>query len=296
MREICVSCGRPQRVCLCTVLPKQPLTTATKIIILQHPHETRHKLSTVAVVARCLSNCEVFVGRKYRHGMCPLLDECSVSFSHSSAPVDAASTDFLRSGEFKSCGKKSTALLLFPTSASADLKTWWQSSSSNILSSSPTSASVVVEKCSVGRDDDSGTSADLVEGKCNEKCDEAHVLLLIVDGTWQHAKEMVKASMPFLGDFVVQVSLPHDVSQKGAGMADSDSILRKEPFAGCVSTMEAIARALAILEPNGSFIEATLLSVLEHMVKIQTSHFVPLNPRPFRASRKVAVKDANQTG
>ncbi|KAL3682882.1 hypothetical protein R1sor_000904 [Riccia sorocarpa] len=321
MREICGSCGRPQRVCLCAVIPSQPFTTRTRIIILQHPYETRHKLATVGVVARCLSNCEVFVGRKFRYGMSPLLDECSIAVSSSSVSVDPTSTDRLEAGKCTSCGRRRTALLLFPTSASKDLSTWWRSSSSTMLPSSA-SDSVGVEQFRV-REDDSGithpilsTSIDEerfesvdssnstcrqvqemidyeVEFKSDEKCE--HVLLLIVDGTWQHAKEMVKASMPFLGDFVFQVSLPHDISQEGAGMGDSDSILRKEPFAGCVSTMEAIARALLILEPDGSLIQATLLRVLEHMVKMQTSHFNPLRPRPRLASRKDHLRKTHQT-
>lgn len=63
-------------------------------------------------------------------------------------------------------------------------------------------------------------------------------------------------------------------------MFDSELILRKEPFRGCVSTMEAAARALRFLEPNGPEIESRLLNVLREMVKFQASHLKPMKPRP----------------
>lgn len=101
------------------------------------------------------------------------------------------------------------------------------------------------------------------------------ITLLIIDGTWKHATEIVKASLPFLQNFVVQVTLPFDVEIEGDGMGDSDLIMRKEPFGGCVSTMEAVARALAILEPDGHVIKDKLMMVLRKMVTLQASHFGP---------------------
>ncbi|CAH1445710.1 unnamed protein product [Lactuca virosa] len=56
--------------------------------------------------------------------------------------------------------------------------------------------------------------------------------------------------------------------------------LRKEPFGGCMSTMEAVARCLRVLEPNGVDIEAKLISVLRTMVSFQASFLKPLKPRP----------------
>lgn len=74
-RRICTAgCGRPISVCLCHTLPSTPLPTATKIVILQHPHERRHKLATVPLLSKCLLNCEIIVGRKLKYGQSKLLD------------------------------------------------------------------------------------------------------------------------------------------------------------------------------------------------------------------------------
>lgn len=105
------------------------------------------------------------------------------------------------------------------------------------------------------------------------KARSVQITLVVVDGTWEHAQEMVKASLPFLSQFVVQVCLPFDKHSEGDGMGDSDLIMRKEPFGGCVSTMEAVARSLAFLEADGHIIEEKLMAVLRKMVLLQASHF-----------------------
>jgi len=109
------------------------------------------------------------------------------------------------------------------------------------------------------------------------------LLLIVIDGTWQHAKEMVKASMAFLSSInAFQVCLPYDRNTQGHSMWNSDLILRKEPFGGCVSTIEAVARSLRILEPTpfAVEIEQRLLSVLRAMVAFQSHNLKPMNPRP----------------
>lgn len=110
--------------------------------------------------------------------------------------------------------------------------------------------------------------------------DDRITTLVVLDGTWEHAQEMVKASLPFLAHFVTQVCLPFDIHADGHGMGESDLIIRKEPFGGCVSTMEAVARALAILEPEGHLLETKLMQVLRKMVSLQASHFGSPKIRP----------------
>ncbi|MCO5606012.1 hypothetical protein L7F22_060199 [Adiantum nelumboides] len=60
-----------------------------------------------------------------------------------------------------------------------------------------------------------------------------HIVLIAVDATWQHANEMIKASAPYLDKFVVPVCLPFDADQDGSCIANSELIIRKEPFKGC---------------------------------------------------------------
>lgn len=105
-------------------------------------------------------------------------------------------------------------------------------------------------------------------------------VLIAFDGTWKHAKEMVSASFPFVSKFATQVCLTYDIDVDGGTIFSSDLTLRKEPFGGCMSTMEAVARCLRILEPNGIEIESRLVEVLKKMVKFQASFMKPINRRP----------------
>lgn len=64
MRPICAGCARPVSVCLCDVIPSPPFNLQTRLLILQHPHELKHKLATVPVLSRCVHPCHVVVGRR----------------------------------------------------------------------------------------------------------------------------------------------------------------------------------------------------------------------------------------
>ncbi|XP_051206584.1 tRNA-uridine aminocarboxypropyltransferase A-like [Lolium perenne] len=140
-------------------------------------------------------------------------------------------------------------LLLFPSPAAADLASWCRST--------PPSA-------------------------------RANPTLLLLDGTWQLAKEMHAASLPFLSSFVVPVSLPVDSGVDGDSMFESELVVKKEPHKGCMSTMEAAARALRLLEPEGrgAEIEETMVRVLRAMVAFQAEHLQHRNIKPRPKMRK----------
>ncbi|XP_062117735.1 tRNA-uridine aminocarboxypropyltransferase A [Humulus lupulus] len=214
-RPICDNCSRPNPVCICHTLPAQPIPTTTQIIILHHPHEAQHKLSTTPVLTKCLANTTALVGRRLRRGNSPLLDQLP------------------------------PAIYLFP--------------------STHTSPAVNLSRL---RDADSPAS------------NHTPSVLIVFDATWKHAKEMVSASEDYLGKFAKRVCLDFDENEIGGSIYDSDLILRKEPFGGCVSTMEAVARTLRVLEPNGPEIEARLIEVLREMVRLQASFLKPMKPRP----------------
>ncbi|KAJ8570399.1 hypothetical protein K7X08_037371 [Anisodus acutangulus] len=204
-RKICCNCDRPVNVCLCSIIPSKPIVTVnTRIIILHHPHEQRHKLATVPVLSKCLGNCDVIVGRRLRYGDSNVLDSL-----HDYA---------LRNPYFTT-----RTIYLFPgsdTSPSQDINHWKSSKHS---------------------------------------VETSNYVLIAFDGTWKHAREMMRASLSFLSKFAVQVHLDYDVGNDGRSIFNSDLILRKEPFSGCMSTMEAIAHCLRILEPNGIDIESSLI-------------------------------------
>ncbi|KAL6641910.1 hypothetical protein ACP70R_020091 [Stipagrostis hirtigluma subsp. patula] len=112
--------------------------------------------------------------------------------------------------------------------------------------------------------------------------------LLLLDGTWKQAKEMHAASLPFLSSFVTPVSLPVDSGVDGDSMFESELVVRKEPHKGCMSTMEAVARALRLLEPEGKGkeIEDAMVGVLRAMVAFQAEHLQHRTVKPRVKMRK----------
>ncbi|KAG2687131.1 hypothetical protein I3760_09G037900 [Carya illinoinensis] len=220
-RSVCVRCARPTPVCLCEKLPAQPITTRTQIVIVHHPHEANHKLSTVPVLTKCLLNSTTIITRRLRQGLSPLLDQFP------------------------------PAIYLFPPTT-------------------PSSPAV--------------TLSSLIR-------DNTPPVLIVFDATWKHAKEMVSTSEGFLSKFATRVCLDYDESVSGGSIYNSELILRKEPYGGCVSTMEAVARALRVLEPNGIEIERTLIEVLREMVRLQARYLKPMKPRP-KLLKKGKEKDS----
>ncbi|KAJ0975603.1 hypothetical protein J5N97_017568 [Dioscorea zingiberensis] len=118
----------------------------------------------------------------------------------------------------------------------------------------------------------------------NPPLSRKNLVLIVLDGTWAQAKEMAAASAPFLSSIAAtHVSLGMDESVEGESPFESDLVLKKEPFKGCVSTLEAVARALRVLEPDenvGVEVEEVLLRILRAMVGFQKSYLKPVKPRP----------------
>ncbi|KAE9621678.1 hypothetical protein Lal_00033106 [Lupinus albus] len=229
-RSICSNCHRPNTVCLCHVLPIEPIETKTKVFILHHPHETHHKLSTTPILTKTLLHATAVTGRRLRR-----VDLSSFIDRHSPKPA---------------------AVYLFPPS--------------------PSSPAVNISDVNL---------TELTENG------ERELVLIAFDGTWKHAREMVKASEEILSDFAIRVCLGIvDENVSGGSIYDSELILRKEPFSGCVSTMEAVARALSVLEPNGFEIETKLIGILREMVRLQAGFLKPAKPRP-KLLKKVKAKE-----
>lgn len=105
----------------------------------------------------------------------------------------------------------------------------------------------------------------------------------------------MQASLPFLSKFAIRVCLEFDIGIEGGTIFDSELILRKEPFSGCMSTMEAIARALCVLEPRGVEIEGRLVEVLRAMVRFQVFYLKPMNPMPKSLKRGQKNEKNNQS-
>ncbi|MQM19074.1 hypothetical protein Taro_052074 [Colocasia esculenta] len=248
-RAVCGDgCGRPRRVCLCPYLPPSPVATSTSVVVLQHPHELRRRLSTSPLLPRCLLNCHLVPGRRLQLGSHPLLDSLHHLRSSTGGGEGVSNPD---------------ALFLFPSTVSSG-----------------------AEEVDPAADGEEELSA--YRGKCR--------VLIVFDGTWKHTGEMVRASLPFLCCFARRISLAggRDRAIDGESMFESELALRKEPSRGCLSTMEAVARALGLLEPRdggeGADVERVLLSVLRAMVGLQRSHLEGKTVRPRPRLLKKGVK------
>ncbi len=59
-RPLCARCQRPLSHCLCVLIPS--LSSRTRVLVLQHPSESRHALNTARLLALGLRNAELRVG------------------------------------------------------------------------------------------------------------------------------------------------------------------------------------------------------------------------------------------
>lgn len=274
-RRICErGCQRPVNVCLCRRIPKKPIPTITKVVILQHPHEQRHKLATVPVLSKCIQNCEVIVGRKLRYGDSRTLDSL---YDHA-----VQNPNFPFRAVFLFPGMKFSPTIFFYLFLLFCVYERDRVVMVKVVKSSPLvpfDHLIDLYLCGL-----SGKDAILLTERepwkpSMDNLDVNDCVLIAFDGTWKHAKEMLQASLLFLSKFSIQACLNYDVGTDGGSIFDSDLTLRKEPFAGCMSTMEAVARCLRLLEPNGIQVESSLIEVLKEMVKLQASFLKPVKPR-----------------
>jgi DTW domain-containing protein YfiP len=104
------------------------------------------------------------------------------------------------------------------------------------------------------------------------------VTLVVIDGTWSQAGKLVKRS-PVLSALPRYGFVPP---------AASAYRIRKEPRADCVSTIEALAYVLGVLEKNPTGM-LTLLDPFHDMVEFQVDHAQRLHqPRRRIKNRKAA--------
>ncbi|KAL0043387.1 hypothetical protein WJX79_003402 [Trebouxia sp. C0005] len=234
-QRICDGCRRPRRVCLCAAYPSPPKATSGLVFILQHPLEHRRALATVPLLERSLRDCLVVKDRKFQGGKHIDLDRVLQQVA------DGALKGFL----------------LFP-------------------------------------------------GPGSQALDAAYVLFAI-DGTWQEAKEIYKAVAPRLlvsSSGIQQVQLPclkgsldcatlalpgsiascptSTSGQAPAQQANDDStwqgvepgswLLRTEPAEGYVTTAEAVARAVALIEADDGSLLHQLLAPLKLMTQLQAKY------------------------
>ncbi|KAG6587098.1 Protein kinase [Phytophthora cinnamomi] len=239
-REACARCRRPPRVCYCASLPAQPLAAElTHVLVLQHKHEKRRRaaISSVPVLAQTLESVTlVTVG-----------DDCDCG-PGVDAWLDALLYDEGGDGSF------AAAMILFPDEHARPLR--------------------------------SGGEAG--EGGIHVVDAAQRVLLVVIDGTWKEAKKIARRNREHWEkagrDWEARGARLHYIcldSEDGAAAASAappkGSIygdLRREPMEGCMSTLEAVASALVVLEPgdSGRHVHDALLRAFKGMVSIQEQY------------------------
>lgn len=101
------------------------------------------------------------------------------------------------------------------------------------------------------------------------------VTLVVLDGTWTLARKLLTLN-PFLRE------LPHVAFTPSH---PSDYRIRRQPAPFCVSTIEALAEVLQILEPSGASFEA-LLAPFRYMVAQQERFIHDVHARRHHGTRR----------
>lgn len=97
--------------------------------------------------------------------------------------------------------------------------------------------------------------------------------LVLLDGTWWHARKLLKLN-PGLATLPRLAFAPYQ---------PSDYRIRRQPAPFCVSTIEALAHVLEVLEPGGGF--AKLLDPFRAMVELQERFEAEVQAHRHRESR-----------
>ena len=214
-RAICPSCHRPPSSCVCAVLPPNGEKIAlphVDVLILQHPTEFRRKhVSTVPLIPLVLDGVKINVGRAFDYAFIKnILDDAEA--------------------------KGQTPLLLFP---GPDAITLEDSRALEHLQSRSERLRCVLKS------DENESETDGNFGATSTRINPSRkFLLILIDGTWTQAGSMVRKSSPLL----LERCLPIQFLSTEKTQQSLYHSMRKQPDAHCLSTLEACARTLPLLE------------------------------------------------
>ncbi|KAL0041016.1 hypothetical protein WJX77_002089 [Trebouxia sp. C0004] len=303
-QRICDDCRRPKRVCLCAAYPASPKATSGLVFILQHPLEHRRALATVPLLERSLRDCTVVRDRKFQVGKHIDLDRVLQQVvagavkgfllfpGPGSQELDAAALA-IRQDPCLRCWPHCSTVASVLTSPHQRTTQQAQQGGITQLHSNTQHANSGHTAAT------SGAPATLIQTGPT-----VYYVLFAIDGTWQEAKEIYKAVAPRLlaaSSGIQQVQLPclkGSLDHATLGLAGSNSsstpchvsaqqasddntwqgvqpgswLLRTEPAEGYVTTAEAVARAVALLEADDGSLLDQLLAPLKLMTQLQAKY------------------------
>ncbi|CAM9948217.1 unnamed protein product [Ectocarpus sp. 4 AP-2014] len=177
VRDLCERCRRAREMCLCSSLPAEAMPTSTRFIILQHPAETKKRVTgTVPLVLHCLANCTRVVMR-YDYSEQDLRKALGVEVAIDRSPERVSEI----SSERENSASTGTPLLLFPCPGAEYLEDIAASRdqpapSAQPFPPTPAAATAAAELATGGGGGGGGGGGEVV---------------VLVDGTWSQAKQIL---------------------------------------------------------------------------------------------------------
>ncbi|CAI0379894.1 unnamed protein product [Linum tenue] len=237
-RPTCPSCTRPILLCLCAKLRYPSFENKVSVTILQHSLETKHPINSARIAKIGLKNVDV-------------LTVYDVQFDARfviSIPGSGLSMSIGKGGKFMDCqwmGEKVTSFHEIVASPAAEVamregfmvrkfnkRKKLCGSEGNVEEYLEFELKVPAGSVLLYPSDESVVSVDELRGGMNNFEVKN---LIVLDGTWSKAKKVYKEN-PWLK------LLPHLKLDLGKSSLFSD--VRRQPKAGCLSTIESIVYAL----------------------------------------------------
>ncbi|KAF5730557.1 hypothetical protein HS088_TW19G00148 [Tripterygium wilfordii] len=255
-RPTCSSCSKPARLCLCTRIQTPPLENSVGVTILQHSLETKHALNSTRIAKLGLKNltlATVFDVDTEARLVIRLLESGSGHYPETHKLVDGVSKREKVGGfvlkQFPKISQKIDQILASEAAIDDFSKGFvvkkLNHEQEEEFEIEVTAGSVLLypSEKAMGVDDLKAMNYDVQN-------------LIVLDGTWAKAKRMYVENpwlelLPHLKLEVEKMSLYGEV--------------RKQPKAGCFSTIESIVYALKALGENSKELD-NLLNVFQSMV------------------------------
>mmetsp|Transcript_13098 Transcript_13098/g.21812 ORF Transcript_13098/g.21812 Transcript_13098/m.21812 type:complete len:497 (-) Transcript_13098:345-1835(-) len=262
-RATCKRCRRVTKVCICDVLPEEKIRIGVDVIIVQHPDEAaRVQVCSVPIIGAVVEDCKVIVGKWFPPGYSQDLD--------------------------RALNQPEGTVILYPGDGSLPIEDFHLAKTA----AEPTSTTKGQTKTTTAKADGElkKSKPRREEGGGKETKDEQRgrhewrgvKTLILVDGTWRHAKLILNKNPRLTAPPVQRVHC--------SAFGKSEFIFRREPRAGFVSTLGALCHALSQLD-EALFDDAVkaMMQGFRKMVRIQLS-YIP------QAAREELIRDAERKG
>ena len=267
-RPICPGCHLPARTCICPSLPAEPLhclLTKSRLIVLQHPHESRRKNRSLPLVELCL-----FGKRRGKDGA------DSTGKSGNEKPESAGESD---AGDFV---MKTIVGRRFGDSCDADVL--------RVLRD-PREVTVLVFPHEQALELDAGLKLAEERRRAREGStgEGGKINLIFIDATWKLASEMNRkvSSLGEWPDELIRVqmkpsaagatSIPrgasrdgNDTEADGKGFKTRRFNIRAPPSPDHLSTAECLAWVTSLVEDKPRIYEG-IMTTLDYQVNIWRS-------------------------